>query len=499
MKSKVYIESNRIIGHRDAKIYGQFIEHFHNQIYGGIYDPSSPFSDEHGIRKDVVQAIEQINPQIVRWPGGCFVSAYDWENGIGPIRQPHFDKAWRVEESNEFGTDEFIALCRKINAEPYICTNAGSGTPEEMSNWVEYCNLRTEGKWAKKRIANGHREPHNVKYWSIGNENYLPGEIGAKTSAEWGRFVKESAKMMKRVDPKIQLLAASVPDIDWNINLLREAGQYLDWISIHGYWDSLWQKNDLSPYETCMTYTLTIEEQILKTKYILGVFGYLGKIRIAFDEWNLRGWHHPHVDSATEDYITPRDKNDINSSYTMADAVFSACFLNQCLKHSDVIGMANFAPTVNTRGAIYAHKDGIVLRSTYFVFELYTQLMGDAVLDSWISENSTFKAANEHGEMVQVPSLDIVATKSSDTNDLRISIVNRHPEKPVTLNLAVNDLLQYSSAKLYGITASSKDSYNDLHQPDEVKRFKKDIMIDNNNDLELEINPHSVNVLVFTY
>jgi alpha-N-arabinofuranosidase len=497
MAVKVNIQSNRVIGQRDPKIYGQFIEHFHNQIYGGVYDPSSPFADELGLRNDVLQAVEKISPQIIRWPGGCFVSAYHWEDGIGPVRQPHYDKAWRVEESNLFGTDEFIALCRKVNADPYICTNAGSGTPEEMSNWVEYCNLKTEGKWAKRRIANGHQEPHNVKYWSIGNENYLPGEIGAKTSAEWGRFVKESAKMMKRVDPKIEILAASVNDIDWNMNLLREAGEYLDWISIHGYWDRLWQNNDLSNYEACMVYSLNIEEQILKAKYILGVFGYLGKIRIAFDEWNLRGWHHPHVNSATEDYISPRDKNDINSSYTMADAVFTACFLNQCLKHSDVVGMANFAPTVNTRGAIYAHKDGIVLRSTYFVFELYTRLMGELVIDAWTSENSTFEAVAKNGDKVNVPSLDIVATKSSGNNDLRISIVNRHPEETVPVNLSVEDLSQYSTAKLYGITAPTKDSYNDVEQPNQVRVAEEEIWL-KNKDLVLNIAPHSVHVLVLT-
>ena len=113
-----------------------------------------------------------------------------------------------------------------------------------MSDWVEYCNLKNEGKWAKLRIENGHTEPFAVKYWSIGNENYYDSEIGAKSLEEWGRYVKEAAKMMKRVDPSIELLAASTADLDWNINLLREAGEWLDWISIHDYWDVLDQKNE---------------------------------------------------------------------------------------------------------------------------------------------------------------------------------------------------------------------------------------------------------------
>lgn len=493
--NQVTINAKRTIGIRDPKIYGQFLEHFDNQIYGGIYDPASPFADERGLRKDVMEAIKRINPQVVRWPGGCFVSAYHWEDGIGPDRQPTFDKAWRVEDSNEFGTDEFMALCRSIQADPYICTNAGTGTPEEMSNWVEYCNLKDQGKYAKKRIAGGNADPYGVKYWSIGNENYLPGEMGAKTAAEWGYFVRESAKMMKRVDPTIQVLAASVKDIEWNMNLLRQAGPLLDWISIHGYWDRLWQENNLSSYETCMTFTMEIEPEILAVKHILGAFGYLGKIRIAFDEWNLRGWHHPHVDSPTEDPIGPRRKNDINSSYTMADAVFNACFLNQCLRHCDVVGMANYAPTVNTRGAIYAHPDGIVLRSTYFVFDLYANRMGDTVIDSWLDDSVTFEAPDRDGSPVTVPALDIVATRHSANGDVSLSIVNRHPVESVRIDLAVGGSNDWDSAVLHTVAAPSKDAYNDVDAPDVIKIEEKTLTAGNNRELTLDIRPHSVNVL----
>jgi len=493
------INAKRVMSVRDVNIYGHFLEHFHNQIYGGVFDPTSPFADERGIRKDVVEALRRLKPPVVRWPGGCFVSAYHWEDGVGPVRQPSFDKAWRVEDSNAFGTDEFIELCRSLDTEPYICTNAGTGTPEEMSNWVEYCNLPHEGKYAKRRIANGYAEPHKVKYWSIGNENYLPGEMGAKTAAEWGYFVRESAKMMKRVDPTIQVMAASVKDIDWNATLLRQAGPFLDWISIHGYWDYLWQVNDLSSYETCMTYTTEIEQEILTVKHILGAFGYLGKIRIAFDEWNLRGWHHPHVNSATEDYLTPRDKNDINSSYTMADAVFTACFLNQCLRHSDVVGMANFAPTVNTRGAIYAHKDGIVLRSTYHVFDLYVNRMGDEVIDCWnMRSASSFEAPDRGGKPATVPSLDVVATRHSATGDLAVSIVNRHPTDaaPISLSLDGVGADGAASAVLYTVNGASKDAYNDIDRPNDVKVTERELSVAGLRSIELEVEPHSVNVLV---
>lgn len=329
-----------------------------------------------------------------------------------------------------------------------------------MSDWVEYCNFPSEGKWAKLRIENGHSEPYKVKYWSIGNENYGDWEMGAKNLREWGRFVKESAKMMKRVDPNIELLAASISDLAWNLNL----------------------------------HTMEIEKPILKTKNILGSLGYLGRIRIAYDEWNLRGWHHPHINSGTEDYITPRDKNDINSSYTMADAVFTACFLNQCHKHSDVVGMANFAPTVNTRGAIFTHQDGIVLRSSYYVFELYIRHLGDIVVDSWLSENSTFDVEMA-GKTTSVPHVDAVATKRTGIEDLRIALVNLHPDRAETVSLHLGSSVQYSNAVFYSVVGDSKDAYNDIGK-EQVRVIEQHLLWNTQSDVTVEIQPHSVNVLV---
>ena len=371
---KYHVNEKRAIGKRSPMLYGHFIEHFHRQIYDGIYDPGNKLSDEEGFRKDIIEAMKKIKVPVLRWPGGCFVSSYHWKDGVGENRQSFFDKAWRVEDPNTFGTDEYIHMCRKIGCEPYICTNAGTGTAEEMSDWVEYCNLKNEGKYAKWRIANGEEQPYNVKYWSIGNENYGNWEIGAKSSEEWWRLVKEAAKMIKHVSPIVQLSAAALPDIDWTMSLLKHCGAYLDWISLHGYWDMLPEKNELADYNQCMAYTEQVDRAVLDVKGLLTALHLEGKIKIAFDEWNLRSWHHPNVhtieqgiDSKT--YLVPRDKNDDNSSYTMADAVFTACFLNAMNRHCDIVGMANFAPILNTRGCIYSYKDGLVLRSTYHVFD----------------------------------------------------------------------------------------------------------------------------------
>ncbi|MCZ7889468.1 MULTISPECIES: hypothetical protein [Agrobacterium] len=181
-------------------ILGHFVEHFHNQVYGGVYDPGSALADEAGFRLDVIEALKELSPPIVRWPGGNFVSDYHWYEAVGQDRTPSFNKAWRVPEPNTFGTDEFIEWCRRLGCEPYICTNAGSGTPEEMSNWLEYCNGTYETRYADMRRRARYAQPHAVKYWGIGNESYADFQIGAKTIAEWGPYVAEAAKMMRSVD-----------------------------------------------------------------------------------------------------------------------------------------------------------------------------------------------------------------------------------------------------------------------------------------------------------
>ena len=159
----------------DRMIFGGFLEHFDNQIYGGVFDPGSPLADKQGFRTDVIAALKELKVPVIRWPGGCFVDAYHWQKGVGKNREPYGDFRWGMIEPNTFGTDEFVALCRKIEAEPYICFN-GMTSPQENLDWIAYCNA-TEGKFAELRKANGHTKPFNVKFWSIGNERYDKGYI----------------------------------------------------------------------------------------------------------------------------------------------------------------------------------------------------------------------------------------------------------------------------------------------------------------------------------
>lgn len=499
MNSTFMLRPGRVMGKRDIMLYGHFIEHFHRQIYGGVYDPGNPLSDEDGLRRDVMDAMRKIRAPILRWPGGCFVSSYNWKKGVGPERRPVFDKAWRVEEPNTFGTDEYIAMCRKIGCEPYICTNAGTGTAEEMSDWLEYCNLESEGEFARWRIANGHREPYKVKYWSIGNENYGWWEIGAKSSGEWGRLVLESAKMMQHVDPDAELSAAALTDLDWNVELLKNSGPFLKWISIHKYWDRLSQVNEFATYEQCMAYTNDLDTDLNKVRGLLTAMGLEKKIKIAYDEWNLRGWHHPNIHNlyqgrTKEEYLTPRDENDRNSDYTMADAVFTACFLNTLNRNCDIVGMANFAPVVNTRGCIFTHEGGIVLRSTYHVFDLYVNYLGDEILDGWLEDGETMQVTGKDGKVETVSVLDVLATRRSEDGTLAIAAVNKHACEERTLKISLERGAAPKKYRVVSVLGESTESYNDI-DVEQVKLVTGEWLPLEGTEVQLALRPHSINVI----
>lgn len=471
----------------DSMIFGQFIEHFHRQIYGGIFEPGSPLSDSRGFRLDVIEALREMNAPIVRWPGGCFASAYHWKKAVGPNRTPAYDKAWKVEDPNTFGTNEFIAWCREIGAEPYICTNAGSGTPEEMSDWVEYCNLKEEGEYSRLRAAHGYPEPHGVKYWSIGNENYGVWEVGAKTVAEWPNFVLESAKMMRFTDPGIRLFAPALSNRDWTLPLLERAGEWLDYVSIHGYFDPLWHVNNVSPYVACIMRSEQPEKQILDTIAILREAKLEGRVKIAYDEWNLRAWHHPgQLFPPDKSLNVKRDENDRNEVYTMADGCFSASFLNSCIRQGEHVSMANMAPVINTRGPLFVHPRGIVKRTTFHVMKIYRELTQSHGVPAEVTS-----ARLEH-EGDSIATLDAAVTRSVDGSTAAIAVVNRHPDAAIPCQFALAGFPAIARATATVLAGDSPDAYNDINTPDRVTPETRKLA---SLDEPVLLPPHSVTII----
>jgi len=475
-------------------IFGGFIEHFHRQIYGGLFEPGSPLADEKGFRKDVIEAMKELKLSIVRWPGGCFASGYHWKDGVGNERKPTRDMVWGVEDPNTFGTDEFVAWCRLVGCEPYICTNAGNGTPEEMRDWVEYCNA-TRGRWAEIRMAGQHPQPLNVRYWSIGNENWGGHEIGAKSPDKWGPLVRESAEMMLAVDPDIELLAAATANRSWTLPLLQTAGKHLDSVAIHQYWLPCWRKNLTPDYLSCIMLSQGPETTITRVIDILEEAGHRGRIKIAFDEWNLRGWHHPgfprkqvsdHTDPAVRELIAARNENAVGSQYSMADALFSASFLNSCLRHAEDVAMANIAPIVNTRGPLYVHPKGIVKRTTFHALAMYANEL----------EGRVGKIDLEAGMLIQgkrfIPVIDAVATVDESGESWSIVLVNRHPSEDVPCTVNMKGALLEGMHDATILAGDSPDAYNDIEHPNRVVPEKTQLAF---NKGTVALPPHSLTVI----
>ena len=207
--ARVYLDTRRTIAPIDRNLFGSFLEHLGRAIYEGIYDPSSKLSDTNGFRNDVMEEVRGLGVPIVRYPGGNFVSGYNWLDGIGPKQQRPLvlDKAWNSINTNQFGTDEFLLWCKMVGTNPLIGLNLGTGTPEQAAALVEYCNVEKGTRWSDLRRKNGIAEPYKVNHWCLGNEMDGPWQIGHMTATQYGLKAADAARQMRYVDPDLKLVA----------------------------------------------------------------------------------------------------------------------------------------------------------------------------------------------------------------------------------------------------------------------------------------------------
>ena len=474
----------------DPMIFGGFLEHFGKQIYGGVFDPGSPFSDNNGFRTDVINALKELKTPIIRWPGGCFVDGYHWMNGVGANRQPTDDVRWGVIEPNTFGTHEFVELCRLLDAEPYICQN-GLADVQEMSDWVEYCN-ETKGKFAELRKKNGYPDPLNVKVWSVGNE---------RSGREYIHKVRDGGIAMKEVDSSILVTCSGIHgNSHIDPYLFEAAGEHLNYISAHQYWIENWQEHTTPNYLSCMmlsekpeSYIKKVISQIQKAE-TEGQIG-KGEIKIAFDEWNLRSWHHPgfqrnekvdYNDPEIIKLISARDKSLNPSIYNLSDALFTASFFNSCLRYSEHIVMANVAPLVNQTGPLYVYPKGIVKRTHFHAMAMYATELEEYVNDTQISGSKL-----TYGED-SVSVIDAISTVDKKGKNWAISLVNRHPSENLDCKVLLGDKLLNGTYKAKVLTGESTDAYNDIEHPDRV--VPKEVELTFKNGV-VNLPPHSLTIV----
>ena len=463
-KANIVIDTNVPSKTYDPMIFGGFIEHLGRQIYGGFFEPGSPLADKKGFRLDVIKAIKELKVPVIRWPGGCFVDSYHWQKGVGKTRQPYDDDRWGVLEPNTFGTHEFVELCRRLGAEPYICQNSLASI-QEMTDWVAYCNTKT-GKLAEMRKMNGHLEPFNVRFWSVGNEKGGKGYIDK---------VRDTAVAMEQADPSIQVTCSGAhgPSAHIDPYLFETAGKHLNLLSIHEYWIANYQKHHTPDYLSCMMLSEKPDAHISAVVKSIDKAGMQGKIKIAFDEWNLRSWHHPGFSGHNPrkvDYEDPkiialikaRDKSLEPSLYTMADALFCASFFNACLRNADDVTMANIACLVNQTGPLYAHPKGIVKRTHFHTMAMYANLLQAHVAKAQVSADRL-----THGSS-SVAMVDAIATVDESGKKWAVAMMNRHPSQEATCTLRIGENLTDGTYKATILTGESPDSYNDIEHPHRV-------------------------------
>jgi len=467
--ARIKLDIDRTIGEVDSLIYGNFLEHLGRAVYGGAYDPDSPHADEDGFRTDVIQASRDLNVSLLRYPGGNFVSNYHWKDGVGPERPDRLELAWHRIEPNTFGTNEFMDFTQKIGAEPYFAVNMGTGTIEEAQQWVEYTNIESGPYYAELRKQHGHEEPYNIKYWSLGNEMDGFWQIGHLNAVDYSKKAREAAKMMRRTDPSIKLIAAGAsnfrPDADpmhWNRVVLEELKDVVDYIAVHIY-----VGNPDDNYYNFMATPLVMEE---RTELVRGLInemmqdaerGNRDPIYIAWDEWNV--WYRARAGESM------RGNRALEEHYNLEDALVVAGFLNGFIRNADIVKMANMAQLVNVIAPIFTSEDDMFKQTIYYPLQLFSEHAYGTSLDVFVdsetydTEEFFVGLGESRTQQSDVPYLDVSATYQDD-GEVIINVVNRHRDEAITTDLISQEGTFEGPFEVYEVNGPDVKARNDFDQ-----------------------------------
>ncbi|KAF2188040.1 glycoside hydrolase family 51 protein [Zopfia rhizophila CBS 207.26] len=424
--------------HKVAKIndnvYGGFTEHMGRCIYGGIFDPGNPLSDENGYRKDVMEAFKELNVPVVRYPGGNFVATYHWTDGVGPRekRPKRPELAWLGLETNEFGTDEFLKWCELVGTEPYLALNFGTGTLDEALGWLEYCNSTQNTYYANLRRQNGREKPYNVKYWALGNEMWGPWQVGQMTKEDYAKRAYQWAKALKLLDPSIVLILCGETGYStWDSYVLKECVKWdvhglggdrtkslIDMHSIHIYTaDSDHAANATAPRSAERAIQIT-SSLIDLARIENGVPNTVPRPTICFDEWNV--W----------DPKRAPGEQGAEEKYTLSDALAVGIWLNVFIRQAKDIGMANIAQSVNVISPLMTHKNGLVKQTTWWPLLLFSKYMrgGTIALNVRCAEYEGRTNPSWVRGTIETPWLDCSGCVSED-GWVNLTVINVHEEK----------------------------------------------------------------------
>ena len=441
-QAKIIIDKDFQVSPIDRRIYGSFIEHLGRAVYEGIYQPGSPFADEQGFRKDTLELVKEIGVPVVRYPGGNFVSGYKWEDGVGPREQrpKRIELAWSVVETNEVGLNEFSDWAKKADTEVMMAINLGTRGVAEAMELLEYCNLDQGTHYSELRKQHGYEKPHNIKLWCLGNEMDGPWQIGHKTAEEYGRLANETAKVMKGIDPSIELVVcgssnSGMPTFgQWEATVLDHCYDSVDYISLHTYYGD--GEHDS---ETFLANNLDMDRFITDVAnicdYVKAKKHSNKTIHLSFDEWNV--WYHSSEQDRKLERWT-RAPHQLEDVYDFQDALLVGSMLITLLRHADRVKIACLAQLVNVIAPIMTSDKSVWRQTTYYPYWLTCKHGQGTVLQTQVS--CPTYANKKYGN---VPVVDSVAIFNDEANELVVFAVNKDLKEEVTLSMQLRQFSDY--------------------------------------------------------
>ena len=475
--ARTVINQARYRSDMDRRIFGSFLEHLGQAIYEGIYEPGSKLSDQNGFREDVMAVVREMGAPIIRYPGGNFVSGYNWLDGVGPKdkRPAVLDRAWNSLETNQFGTNEFMEWCKLVNTEPLMGFNLGTGTPEMAVALVEYCNVDKGTKWSDLRREHGYEQPWNVKYWCLGNEMDGPWQMGHMPARDYGLKARDTARQIRVINPDAKLIACGSSNtilptyMVWDREVLEECYDQVDGISLHNYYGNTKELtgNNTSRY---LAMNLDMERQIHQIAdvcdYVQGVLKSPKRLWLSFDEWNVwyraRGGRFANGERKFAPHL-------LEERYNLEDALLVGGFLNTLLRESNRVRVACLAQLVNVIAPLVTNETSVMCQSIYYPYAWALKYARGRVLDLLVeSETYPIDAAGLRADFAinaQVPYLDVVATINPPDGKVCVLMLNRDLESERELVLEWRDPMPTRVLACETLTGSDLKAVNTFEQP----------------------------------
>lgn len=498
MKAKVTAHARYTIADIDKRLYGSFLEHLGRAVYTGIYEPGHPTANAEGMRGDVLDLVRELQTPVCRYPGGNFVSAYNWEDGIGPKedRPTRLDLAWRTSESNHVGIHEFASWAEAAGTEMMLAVNLGSRGLDAARSFVEYVNHPGGSYWSDLRRKNGRAAPWDVRLWCLGNEMDGPWQVGHKNAAEYGHLANETAKALRAFDDKLELVVCGSSHSDmptypqWEATVLEETYDQVDYISLHMYFEN---------YEKNAAEFLALPEKL--DRYINTVGGVIDyvkakkrsqrDVKISFDEWNV--WYHERRSDARrmKEWNWPHAPVLLEDIYNFEDVLQVGCIINTFIRRSDVVRIACIAQLVNVIAPIMTAPDGAAWRQTIYHPFKFASVYGRGTalqLDVDCAGYTSNVAAN-------VSYLDIAGVHDGDAGTLTFFAVNRHGSEAMTIDLPLEGFGNARSVTHTLIKHDDLEATNTSDKPNNVAPRQTDDATLSGNAVHVTVPPYSYSMI----